>query len=265
VRRSRTCDLYCTSLSTNPTTEKPRLPVKSDDLSDGQPPDARDCAVDPHVVLIGTNRCLQHFRVKAPVIRIDVHHRAADIPHGDTEGGCVLRFAESQYAAQPFILLEGHGAGGSDDDIRTKSPHVCASPGEAANLVNRIGGDHGDAGVVEDTVFQVHHLNGIAITAPELSGESFSEQGHLLPLRRENVCGQSFAISIFSWLRSEEDEIGQLTRGEPREPAAVVKPAKREASIAVEAVPAQRGGIEWLATHGLHRIAEERFNFSNLD
>jgi hypothetical protein len=35
--------------------------------------------------------------------------------------------------------------------------------------------------------------------------------------------------------------------------------------IAVEAVPAQRGGVERLAAHGFHRIAENRFNLSNLD
>jgi hypothetical protein len=66
-------------------------------------------------------------------------------------------------------------------------------------------------------------------------------------------------------LWSEEDEVGQLARGQPREPAALAQSTKREAPVAIEAVPAQRGGVERLAAHGFHRIAENRFNLSNLD
>src|SRR5215831_2845615 len=184
------------------------LPVKNDALSDGQSPDARDRAVDPRVVLVGTNHGLQHFGGRAPSVRIEVHHRAANVAHGDGDGGGIVRFAEREHAAQPFILLEGDRARGSNNDIRTKSSDIWAPPRESADLAGGIGGDHGDARLVEDTLTELHHVDGGPIAAPDLRGQSFSEQGHLLPLRRKNACRQRCAIVVFTPLRSEEDEVG---------------------------------------------------------
>ena len=127
------------------------------------------------------------------------------------------------------------------------------------------GGDHGDARFVEDAVLQLHHLHGGPVAAPDLRGEGFAEQGQLFPIRRANVRRQRFAIPVLTAQRSEGDEVRELARGQPGEPAVLVDPAKREAPVALEAVPAQRGGVERLAAHGFHRIAEDRFNLSNLD
>ena len=126
-------------------------------------------------------------------------------------------------------------------------------------------GDHGDAGFVEDAVVQLHHLHGCPEAAPDFRGESLSEHRHLIALRRANVCRQRLAAPVLASLRSEVDEVGELARGQPGHPAALVEPTKRQAPVALEAVPAHRGGVERLATHGFHRIAEDRFNPSNLD
>ncbi len=90
-----------------PLRENPPSSVKNDGLSDGQSPDARDRAVDPRVVLVGTNHRLHHFGGRAPSVRIEVHHDAANVAHRDCDGVCIGRFAESEHAAQPLILLEG--------------------------------------------------------------------------------------------------------------------------------------------------------------
>src|ERR1700730_14818211 len=99
--------------------------MKEYGLSDRQSPDARDRAVNSSVVLVGTDHCLQHFRSRTPTVRIEVHHRATNVAHRDVDGGCIVRFAESEHAAQPLILLEWDRARGSDKDIRTKSSDVC--------------------------------------------------------------------------------------------------------------------------------------------
>ena len=87
------------------------LPAKNYGLADGQAPDARDCAVNPRVVLVRANGRLQHFARRAPSIRIEVHHRAAHIAHRDGDRGSIVSFAEREHAAQPFILLERDRAG----------------------------------------------------------------------------------------------------------------------------------------------------------
>jgi hypothetical protein len=58
-----------------------------------------------------------------------------------------------------------------------------------------------------------------------------------------------FVIAVFTPQRSEGNEVGELTRGQPREPAALVQATKSEAPVAIEAVPAQRSGVEELAAH----------------
>jgi hypothetical protein len=42
-------------------------------------------------------------------------------------------------------------------------------------------------------------------------------------------------------------------------------PAKRQAPICLQAVPAQRDGIERLAAHRLHRITKESLDLADLD
>jgi len=67
--------------------------MKNDVLSDGQSSDARDCAIDPRVVVVGANACLHHLGRKSPAVRIDVHHRAAQVAHRDGHRGCIVGIA----------------------------------------------------------------------------------------------------------------------------------------------------------------------------
>ena len=144
--------------------------VKNDSLPDSQVPDARDRTIDSDVVLVGANRCFEHFGGKAPVVRINVHHRAPNVSHRHGDGGCIVPVTESEHTADPLIFLKGDGTGGSDNDIRTKSPDICAPPGESADLANCIGGDYGDARIVENTVLQLHHLHVGTAAPPDLCG-----------------------------------------------------------------------------------------------
>src|SRR5215469_5143460 len=105
-------------------------------------------------------------------------------------------------------------------------------------------------------MIQLHHLHRRTVTAPHLRRESFSEQGHLLPLRREDVRGQRSTLFGIAPLRSEPDELGHPARAQPREPTTHVHATKRKAPVALEAVPPQRGDLERLAPHGFHRIAK---------
>jgi len=66
-------------------------------------------------------------------------------------------------------------------------------------------------------------------------------------------------------MRSKEQQVWKLACGQPREPAAVVDLSECQASVPLDAVPPQLGGLEPFAAHRLHGIAEERFYMSDFD
>jgi hypothetical protein len=114
-----------------------------------------------------------------------------------------VRVAEREHAAQPLILLEGNWPRGADHDVRAKSSGVCAPPGESAYLPNGIGRDHGNGLMLEDPVFQLHHLHAVSVTASDLRGQRFTEDGHRFAAPgRQNMC-QRFTIRVLTPLRSE--------------------------------------------------------------
>src|SRR6266446_26631 len=63
-------------------------------LSDRQPADASDRAVDSSVVLVRTNDRLHHFWRRTGRVGIKVHHRAANVAHRDGDGGGVVPLTE---------------------------------------------------------------------------------------------------------------------------------------------------------------------------
>src|SRR5580700_7303332 len=77
-------------------------------LSDRQPPDASDRAVDSRVVLGRANDRLQNFRSRTCRVGIKVHHGAANVAHRDGDAGGVVLVAEGQQATQPLVLLKGN-------------------------------------------------------------------------------------------------------------------------------------------------------------
>jgi hypothetical protein len=79
------------------------------------------------------------------------------------------------------------------------------------------------------------------------------------------MCRQRITVTIFASKRSVGDEVRKLTRGKPGKLATIINPTKRKPPISLDPMPAQHGGVDLLAAHGLHRIAKNRFNVSNLD
>jgi hypothetical protein len=43
----------------------------------------------------------------------------------------------------------------------------------------------------------------------------------------------------------------------------IIDPPECQASVTIDAVPAQIGDLEWFAAHGLHGISEDRFHTSD--
>ena len=68
--------------------------------------------------------------------------------------------------------------------------------------------------------------------------------------------------TVVTVVRSKQDQVGKLACREPREPAAVIDLPECQAPVTIEAVPAQLGGLEPFAAHGLHGIPEDRLYMS---
>src|SRR5450432_494331 len=69
--------------------------------------------------------------------------------------------------------------------------------------------------------------------------------------------------SNFTAVRSKQEQLGKLACCQPRHPAAVINPPECQASVTIEAVPAQVGLLESFANHGLHGIPEDRLHTSD--
>ena len=70
---------------------------------------------------------------------------------------------------------------------------------------------------------------------------------------RWKVCLAAFLATA----RRKRHQVGKLAGCEPRETAAIIHPPECKASIALDPVPAEVRGPEFLAAHGLHGIAED--------
>src|SRR2546428_3966381 len=117
---------------------------------------------------------------------------------------------------------------------------------------------------------QLHHLHGSPVPPPDLRGQVLPEDRQILAIRRANMrrkvsLSAVFTPTVFTALRSKPDQVGKLACGQPRHPAAVIDPHPPEcqASVTLEAVPAQVGFLESFAAHGLHRIPEDRLYLSD--
>src|SRR5688572_17974731 len=254
---------------TSPCAIRPRVALSSsmeeDGLSDRQSTAASDGAVDSRGVLVRANDRLEHLRRRPGGVGIEIHHRTANIPHREGDGGALVPLTEGEDAPYPLILLEGHRPQGADHNIRPESPHVRTVPREASDLAHRIEGDHGDTRFIEDAMIQPRHLHRRPMAATDLGGQVFAEDGHPCPIRRANMGWKVLLGTVVGSVRSKQQQSGKLARGQPGEPAPVVEPPERETPVAVEAVPAQCGGLESFAAHGLHRIPVDRLDVSNLN
>jgi hypothetical protein len=92
-----------------------------------------------------------------------------------------------------------------------------------------------------------------------------TEDRQLLSFRRANVCRQVSGDRRSQPPGSEENQLRERGGGQPGETAAIVNAIEGQAAVAVQTVPAQVGGLERLAAHGLHRVPEERRDFTDLD
>jgi len=237
--------------------------TQNNGLTDRHSADPGHGAVDSGAVLVRTNDRLHHFWRTTSRVGIDVDHRAALVAHGDGDRGCVAPLAEREHAAHPLVLLEGNGSHRTNDDVRAKSSHVRAHSCEMPDLTDRIERDHGDARLIEDPVLQLHHLHGSSVPTSDLGGQVRTEDIHLFAIRRAHVRGKVPPGTVLAAERSKQDEVGKLAGGEPRERAAVFHAPQGQAPVAIEAVPAQIGGVEAFAAHRFHGIPEDRFHLSD--
>src|SRR5262245_2957729 len=98
----------------------------------------------------------------------------------------------------------------------------------------------------------------------DLRRQFFSEDRHLLALRGSDVCRKVYAGIVFMSERSEEQQVGQLARAQPRKLVALLRATECEAPVTIEAVPAQCGDVELFAAYGFHGIPEDRLYASEL-
>src|SRR5258708_40369317 len=88
-----------------------------------------------------------------------------------------------------------------------ESSHVRAPPCEACDLAHRIEGDYGDARFIEHAMFQLHHLHGSPVPAPDLRGQVLPENRHLCAIRRANMRRKVSLSTVFTAVRSKQEEV----------------------------------------------------------
>jgi hypothetical protein len=104
---------------------------------------------------------------------------------------------------------------------------------------------------------QLHHLDWGTEPAFDVGCQLISEDRQFCAIGRPNVRRKISLSTFFTAQRSKEDEVGKLACGQPRHSASVVNSPKCQASITIEAIPAQVGGFEPFTGHGLHGVPEE--------
>jgi hypothetical protein len=62
---------------------------------------------------------------------------------------------------------------------------------------------------------------------------------------------------------SKQNQLGKFAGGEPGEAAAIIFSSEGHAPVTLDAMPTQVGGLQPLARHGLHGIAEDRLYVSD--
>ena len=92
--------------------------MEADDLPGGQAARPRDRRVDARVVSVGADDRLEDVRRHAGAVRVDVHHRAADVAHRHRDRRRLVVVAERDDAADPGVLIE------RDADVRRFRPNV---------------------------------------------------------------------------------------------------------------------------------------------
>ena len=65
--------------------------------------------------------------------------------------------------------------------------------------------------------------------------------------------------------RNKPHQVRKLAGAQPRELAAVIHPPKRQASVTLQAVPAQVGDLQSFPSHRLHGIPEDRLHTSDFN
>ena len=100
----------------------------------------------------------------------------------------------------------------------------------------------------------------------DLRGQVLPEDRHLLAIRRANMRRKVSLSTVSTAVWSKQEQVGKLACGQPRHPAAVIHPPECQAPVTFEAVPAQLGGLEWFAAHGLDRDRKStRLNSSHTE
>src|SRR5882762_7193183 len=110
---------------------------------------------------------------------------------------------------------------------------------------------------------QLHHLHGSSVPTSNLHGQVLPEDRHRFAIRRANMRREASLSTVFTAVRSKQEQVGKPACCQPRHPAAVINPPECQASVTIEAVPAQVGFLKSFATHGLHGIAEDRLHMSD--
>jgi hypothetical protein len=112
-------------------------------------------------------------------------------------------------------------------------------------------------------LLQLHHPHGSAVPASDFQGQVFTEDRHFLALGRANMRWKASISIIFTAARRKKEQLGKLAYPQPGEFAAVINPPECQASVTLEAVPAEPSGFESFSGHRLHGIPENRLYMSD--
>src|ERR1051326_577621 len=101
--------------------------------------------------------------------------------------------------------------------MRSNPAPVRVPPRESCNLAHRLGGDHRDAGLIEDAMVQLHHLHRSPVKTSDLRSQGISEKRHLLAVRCANMRRELLLSTVLKAEWRKPEKVRKLACCEPRE------------------------------------------------
>jgi hypothetical protein len=198
-------------------------------------PDHR--GVNTGIIAVQANDRFHYFRIALDCVWVEIHHDATLVLHRDADRGAIVSFPEQQCAAHPIVFQKRLSAFCFEHDVRSEPAKVDGATGFTHDALHCGLADYGDAGFVENTVFEIHQLEVAAVAYRNFFAQFVASEFVFFSVGRTHMSGERFGGVAVEAEGFVEEKLRQLTSGQPWEGTFVGEAAKSESAIGFQAMP----------------------------